>query len=166
MPLPRAVADRFIPRASSWPETPQLRRSTPISPLAMNEIKSPYLCGPQLEQGLVLKQETPVQIPGRAFIPCAPSMVSEGVQFPTASMYAVSEMGDPPGISMSEKSLPRKRRNIFMRMLMAPFDFMEWILQKWMKPSEDCMRCARLTYWIVLIVGGIITTVVALAPFL
>jgi len=53
-----------------------------------------------------------------------------------------------------------------MNLLMAPCDFVEWVMNKCGSPSEDCMNCVKVTYWIVLIVGGIISTVLAVAPFL
>ena len=53
-----------------------------------------------------------------------------------------------------------------MNLLMAPCDFVEWVMNKWGSPSEDCMNCVKVTYWIVLIVGGIISTVMAVAPFI
>lgn len=31
-------------------------------------------------------------------------------------------------------------------------------------PSEDFMRCVKCTYWIVLIIGGIVAAIVAIAP--
>jgi hypothetical protein len=53
-----------------------------------------------------------------------------------------------------------------MNIVMAPCDCVEWVLNKWGKPSKDCMNCVKVTYWIVLIVGGIVSTVMAIAPFL
>lgn len=53
-----------------------------------------------------------------------------------------------------------------MNILMTPVDAVEWVLKKWMSPSDDCMQFLRITYWTVLIVGGIISAVVTIAPFL
>jgi hypothetical protein len=60
----------------------------------------------------------------------------------------------------------RNSRSWLMNILMAPVDLVEWVLKKWKAPSDDCMRCVRVTYWTVLIVGGIISIVVTIAPFL
>jgi hypothetical protein len=60
----------------------------------------------------------------------------------------------------------RKSRSWFMNILMAPVDLVEWVLKKWKSPSDNCMRFVRVTYWSVLIVGGIISAVVTIAPFL
>jgi hypothetical protein len=62
------------------------------------------------------------------------------------------------------KSEP-KRRNWFMRILIAPCDCLEWAIKKLFSPTEGCMRCVKLTYWVVLIAGGIISAVVTIAPF-
>jgi hypothetical protein len=60
----------------------------------------------------------------------------------------------------------RKSRSWLMNILMAPVDLVECVLKKWKSPSDGCMRCVRVTYWTVLIVGGIISAVVTIAPFL
>lgn len=59
----------------------------------------------------------------------------------------------------------RKRRNWFTRIVMAPCDLLEWALKRWCAPSENCINCVKVTYWIVLIVAGIIGTVITIAPF-
>lgn len=113
-----------------------------------------------LEKGLPFTE--PLRMPNRAYIPATLSMHSAGVQFP--SVYAESERSSSTVPMLFES--PPKRRNFFTRMIMAPFDLLELLLKRWLRPSDDCLRCVRVTYWIVLIVGGIITTVIALLPFL
>lgn len=65
-----------------------------------------------------------------------------------------------------EMGSKRKSRCRFMNIVMAPCDFVERIMKKWGNPSKDCINCIKVTYWIVLIVGGIVSTVMAIAPFL
>jgi len=43
-----------------------------------------------------------------------------------------------------------------MKIIMAPCDGVEWLISKWCSPSEECMRCMQVTYWTVLVVGGVI----------
>jgi hypothetical protein len=73
---------------------------------------------------------------------------------------------DPTPESAEERKSRRRDRCWLMNILMAPCDCVEWMVSKWGKPSKDCMNCVKVVYWIVLIVGGIISTVVAVAPFL
>jgi hypothetical protein len=49
-----------------------------------------------------------------------------------------------------------------LKILKTPLKFIKWGLRKWLSPSEDCMRCVNVTYWVVLIIGGILSAVVAL----
>lgn len=60
----------------------------------------------------------------------------------------------------------RKKRNWFMKVIMTPCDLLAWGLKKWCQPNENCINCIKVTYWLVLIVAGIIGAVVAIAPFL
>jgi hypothetical protein len=75
----------------------------------------------------------------------------------------VQQAGSVQGEGRESK---RKNRSWFMNIVMAPCDCVEWVLNNWGKPSKDCMNCVKVTYWIVLIVGGIVSTVMAIAPFL
>jgi len=69
-----------------------------------------------------------------------------------------------PSVALTAELEPEpRRRNCLLRILMAPCDFVEGLIRKWWQPNEDCMRCVKVTYWIVLIVGGIISAVL---PFL
>lgn len=70
-----------------------------------------------------------------------------------------------PSVVLLEKP-KRKRRCCLMRFLMAPCDFLEWLIKKWWHPNEDCLRCVNVTYWVVVIVGGIISAVISIAPIL
>ena len=49
-----------------------------------------------------------------------------------------------------------------LSILKAPLDFMRSVIKKWLSPSDDCMRCINITYWLVLIIGGIVSAFVAL----
>jgi hypothetical protein len=77
-----------------------------------------------------------------------------------------SSRSSPTPDSPDEGRNRRRNRCWLMNILMAPCDFVEWLVNKWGKPSNECMDCVKVTYWIVLIVGGIVTTVMAVAPFL
>lgn len=93
-----------------------------------------------------------------------PQMPSAGVGSDVAYLETRSVGVNVPSVALTgEPELERRRRNCLLRILMAPCDFMEWLIRKWWQPNEDCMRCVKITYWIVLIVGGIISAVV---PFL
>ena len=72
-----------------------------------------------------------------------------------------------PSPSLASKSHNNHyNRTWFMKLLMIPYHCVEWMINQWGKLSKDCMDCVKVTYWIVLIVGGIVSTVMVLAPFL
>ena len=58
-----------------------------------------------------------------------------------------------------------RRRFCFVRIIMAPVDGIIWALQRWGRPSDNTIRCVKVTYWIAVIMGGIISTIITLAPF-
>jgi hypothetical protein len=60
----------------------------------------------------------------------------------------------------------KKKRNWFVRILMLPYDALEWLLRRWCSPNESCMDCVKVTYWIVLIIAAILGAIVTIAPFL
>jgi hypothetical protein len=149
MPFPLAFSEPAIPCANSWTDLePHRKFRNPISPLNFCERSS-------LTPPAELRSRVPMRRPL--------VVIREGAQF--SSVHGGSVSGD----SASYPSLlgqPPKKRHLLKRILMAPFDFLDSLLKKWLKPTDDCMRCVRLTYWVVLIVGGIITTAIAIAPFL
>jgi len=51
------------------------------------------------------------------------------------------------------------------KVLTAPVDGIAVLFRK-CYPSDNCMRCVKCTYGIVLIIGGIVGVIVALAPLL
>ena len=121
----------------------------------------------------IWKQTSPIVIP-RAHIPSYRPR-SRGVRSqacsarPMPSVHAGSThlAGSQTSPTLEEGiGSKRKNRGWFMNIVMAPCDFVEWTLKKWGNPSKDCMNCVKVTYWIVLIVGGIVSTVMAIAPFL
>jgi hypothetical protein len=70
-----------------------------------------------------------------------------------------------PETRRERRARERSERNRFLKIIMAPVDLVEWVIEQWWNPSDSCMRCIRVTYWLVLIIGGIVSIVVALAPF-
>jgi hypothetical protein len=79
--------------------------------------------------------------------------------------YETRSMASPSIASPSTTSTPPKKRSWFKKIIMAPVDFAEWLVKKWGNPSDACMKWFRVIYWTVLIVGGIISAIVTLAPF-
>ena len=71
-------------------------------------------------------------------------------------------MGSP---TIGAIGTPPKKRSLLMKILRAPLDFIERIIRKWKNPSEIWMKRIQVAYWIVLMICGIITTAIALAPF-
>lgn len=71
----------------------------------------------------------------------------------------------PSGLSVELEPAPR-RRNCLLRILMFPCDLLEALIRKWCEPNERCIHCLKVTYWIVLIVGGICSAILTLAPLL
>jgi hypothetical protein len=69
-----------------------------------------------------------------------------------------------PDTSSSRRS--KGRRCWFTKIVMAPCDFLAWILGKCTAPSDNLVRGVQVVYSIVLIVGGIIAIVTALLPYM
>jgi hypothetical protein len=63
----------------------------------------------------------------------------------------------------SPPETPRQKRPWFMKALCFPCDLLKWGVRKCFSPSDECMRCVNVAYWIVIIIGGIISAVVALS---
>jgi hypothetical protein len=57
----------------------------------------------------------------------------------------------------------KKRRSKIMRWLFAPLEALESLLRKMFAPSDNCMRCINITYWVTIIITAIISTAIALA---
>jgi hypothetical protein len=152
MPFPLSYSEPAIPRANSWTELEPLRQfRSPISP-GLNFCEKSSLTPPAELRSRIPTHRARVMVTSEA-----------------AQSFSAAHSGLLSGDSPSHPSLvgqPQKKRHFFKRIIMAPFDFLDTSLKKWLKPTDDCMRCVRLTYWVVLIVGGIITTAIAIAPFL
>ena len=130
----------------------------------------------------IWKQASPIILPRAAHIPpyrpprshVLHSRSQPASTRPTHSLKSLhpSRVGSTCPLEESQTATPmegrskRRDRCWFMNILMGPCDFVEWGLKKWGTPSRDCMNCVKVTYWIVLIVGGIVSTVMAVAPFL
>jgi hypothetical protein len=85
-----------------------------------------------------------------------------------APMTQISRI--PASISVQSGSLGhipksgKRQRHCLIKVIMAPCDALEWALHKCFSPDENCSRCLKVMYWMVLIVGGIVSTVTALGP--
>ena len=69
-------------------------------------------------------------------------------------------------VPAAELELEPRRRSCCIRILMLPCDLVEAVIKKWWQPNEECMHCVKVTYWLVLIFGGIISAVLSIIPFL
>jgi hypothetical protein len=59
------------------------------------------------------------------------------------------------------------RRSWWKKVLMAPVDGIIWLVEKFcFKPSDECLQCVQMTYFVVLILGAIISAVVTVLPLL
>ena len=95
-----------------------------------------------------------------------PQMQSRGIGSDVAYIETRSVGVNVPAVLSAELEPEPKRRNCCLRILMLPCDLIEALIKKWWQPNEECMHCVKVTYWIVLIVGGIISAIVAIVPFL
>lgn len=77
-------------------------------------------------------------------------------------MAAIPPYQQPPPVDLG----PKKKGKFqgLRKFFTAPIDGIAALVRK-CYPSDDCMRCVKCTYWIVLIIGGIVTAIVALKPF-
>jgi len=65
--------------------------------------------------------------------------------------------------SGSHKSSRSKWKRIFM----APVNGIAWLMEKFcFKPSDECLQCVQMTYFLVLILGAIISAAVTIMPFI
>jgi hypothetical protein len=139
-----------IPRAFSDP-----------GPSRLTEVHSHAL--PHIPSKLYVQQTQTFAHPGPSAsgLPAFTQVIytgTERIPHPTSR----SARGSDPSIDSQSKS-PRKRRSWIMKILCAPSDFVKWVIKKWFAPSDECMRCVNITYWLVLIVGGMVSAVVALS---
>ena len=56
------------------------------------------------------------------------------------------------------------RRPLWLTIVLAPYLAIEYILKSWCSPSPECMRCVQISYWMVIMVSGMITLVLAMSP--
>ena len=118
----------------------------------------------------IWKQRLP-RLPTRAHVQPIPQFHGPRYQCPgtpsVGSAYIPHVQTRSVGVNaLSIETQEKPRRSCFMRILMAPCDFLKWFLKKWCAPNENCMRCVNVTYWLVLILGGLISAAAALTPFL
>jgi len=69
----------------------------------------------------------------------------------------------PPRIELAKKKKIKLRK--LKKIFTAPVDGIAAVVRK-CYPSDDCLRCVKCTYWIVLIIGGLVGAIVAIKPFL
>src|SRR5271154_4984761 len=91
-------------------------------------------------------------------------------EHPSQTMNAVPWIHSYPATAVETfpdrvkpKKRQKRRRSRVMRWLRAPLDALESLLRKWFAPSDNCMRCINITYWVIIIVTAIISTAIALA---
>jgi hypothetical protein len=87
----------------------------------------------------------------------APAISLQNVEVPAIPPYQSPR-------SASGKSRKTKLGCWVKKVVMTPIESITTLIRK-CYPSQDCMRCVKVTYWIVLTIGGIVGIVVALAPF-
>jgi len=59
------------------------------------------------------------------------------------------------------------RRPKWKQIFMAPVNGIAWLMEKFcFKPSDECLQCVQMTYFLVLILGAIISAAVAIMPLL
>jgi len=76
--------------------------------------------------------------------------------------------GIPPYQGCRATDSGRKKKGMLdwmKKVLTAPVDGIAALVRK-CYPSDGCMRCVKCTYWIVLIIGGIVGVIVAVSPLL
>jgi hypothetical protein len=67
----------------------------------------------------------------------------------------------PPALELGKKR--KNKLQMVKKMLTASIDGIAALVRK-CYPSDDCLRCVNCTYWIVLIIGGVVTAIVAIRP--
>ena len=67
-------------------------------------------------------------------------------------------------VGSNNKSI-RPRGSWWKRIFMAPVDGIIWIMEKFcFKPSDECLQCVQMTYYVMLILGAIISAAVTILP--
>lgn len=116
----------------------------------------------------IWKQQAPCTWPSNAYI--IPSFSQNRHTPQRIATYAQSlaptrDMGvNYPSVSGSLTEEQQPQRSWFIKLIMAPYNAVERLLHCCCTPSEQCLRCVKLIYMVVLIVGGIISTIVAIVP--
>jgi hypothetical protein len=67
--------------------------------------------------------------------------------------------------SRTHSTRPHRKRTWFKRIIMAPIEALENLIKKRWTPSENTIICIRTTYYILVIVGAIISIITTLTPF-
>lgn len=93
-------------------------------------------------------------------------MQSRGVGNDVAYIETRSFGVNAPAVFSAELEPEPRKRNCLVKCLMLPYDLLEGLIKKWWEPNENCMHCVKITYWMVLIVGGIISAIMTVVPFL
>ena len=89
------------------------------------------------------------------------SVTAINPQFQKPQMTSFGVNTEPVG----EPVIPHpERKPLCLRILLVPYTLIAWILTSWCSPSPECMRCVQISYWMVIMVSGIITLVLALSP--
>ena len=58
-------------------------------------------------------------------------------------------------------------RSIWKKIFMAPVNGIAWLMEKFcFKPTDECLQCVQMTYFLVLILGAIISAAVTIMPLL
>src|SRR5277367_1329614 len=72
-----------------------------------------------------------------------------------------------PSCKEGSRRSQRLRRPWWKKVFMAPVDGIIWLMDKFcFKPSDECLQCVQMTYFVVLILGAIISAVVTILPLL
>lgn len=91
-------------------------------------------------------------------------MQSIGVGNDVAYLGTRSFGVNAPAVFSAELEPEPRKRNCLIKCLMFPCDLLEALIKKWWQPNEQCVHCVKITYWMVLIVGGIISAVYPFLP--
>jgi hypothetical protein len=156
-PIPQKAVLRTIPRYT-------LSRSTPLCPAQISsDGNSSYVTAAEsryigLESGRFTNSRSH-STPGSIISSQTPEMRLVSSYNPTSVSLEAGSLGH---ISQSS----RKQRCWLTKIVMAPWDLLERALVHSCAPSDNCMKGVQVTYWIVLIVGGTISAITALAPHL
>jgi hypothetical protein len=156
-PISQKAVIRTIPKYS-------LSRPTSLLLVQATSDSSSYVTAPEsryigLESGRFSKYSRSSSTPGSIISSQTPEMRQITSYNPTSISLESGALGH---ISQSS----RKQRCWLTKVIMAPWDLLERALMHSCAPSDNCMKGVQVTYWIVLIVGGAISAITALAPHL